>query len=132
MHTHTQLSKHHLFFTAREILERGEDYYRKALCVRPQWKEILHRLGDVHCEQAKYTRVPAVAQRLRVRGGTRYLQVRSEMCIHALRANEKDCVIFASFGGHSWPADEACARLYQHTVRQMHFAVWKKMMKKRV
>lgn len=68
------LSHHFLFFKARQVLEKAEDYYRKALSVRPQWKEVMHRLGDVHCEQAKFTRVPDTARRLRVRGGTRYLQ----------------------------------------------------------
>jgi hypothetical protein len=68
------LCKHFLFFEARKTLEKSEDYYRKALSVRPQWTEVLYRMGDVHCEQAKFTRVPETAKRLRVRAGTRYLQ----------------------------------------------------------
>jgi hypothetical protein len=42
-------------------LERAENLYRRALCVRPQWKEILQRLGDVHVAQSELSRVHQTA-----------------------------------------------------------------------
>jgi hypothetical protein len=62
------------FFPAREALDRAENRYRRALCVRPQWKEVLQRLGDVHVEQSFRSRVQDTAVRLRARAGARYLQ----------------------------------------------------------
>lgn len=63
-----------LFLDARATLDQAEEMYRRALCQRPQWKEILNRLGDVHCAQADLARIPETAMRLRQRAGARYLQ----------------------------------------------------------
>ena len=62
------------FYAAREALEEAEDKYRRALALRPQFTEVLRRLGDVHVMQAKLSRIPETSQRLRVRAGARYLQ----------------------------------------------------------
>lgn len=69
-----ELSSFLQFFPSRAALERAENAYRRALCVRPQWKEILQRLGDVHVAQSKLSRVHETAVRLRARAGARYLQ----------------------------------------------------------
>lgn len=62
------------FYEARDALEEAEDRYRRALALRPQFTEVLRRLGDVHVLQGKLSRIPETALRLRVRAGTRYLQ----------------------------------------------------------
>jgi F-box/leucine-rich repeat protein 2/20 len=62
------------FYEAREALEEAEDKYRRALSLRPQFTEVLRKLGDVHVLQAKLSRVFETALRLRMRAGSRYLQ----------------------------------------------------------
>jgi len=62
------------FYAAREALEEAEDKYRRALALRPQFTEVLRRLGDVHVLQARLSRIAETSRRLRVRAGARYLQ----------------------------------------------------------
>ena len=62
------------FYEAREALEDAEEKYRRALALRPQFTEVLRRLGDVHVLQSRLSRISETAQRLRVRAGARYLQ----------------------------------------------------------
>jgi len=62
------------FYAARDALEEAEEKYRRALALRPQFTEVLRRLGDVHVMQSKLSRITETAQRLRVRAGSRYMQ----------------------------------------------------------
>jgi hypothetical protein len=65
---------HVQFYAAREALEDAEEKYRRALALRPQFTEVLRRLGDVHVLQSRLSRISETAQRLRVRAGARYMQ----------------------------------------------------------
>ena len=68
------LAGHVQFYAAREALEDAEEKYRRALALRPQFTEVLRRIGDVHVLQSRLSRITETAQRLRVRAGARYLQ----------------------------------------------------------
>ncbi|EKX32676.1 hypothetical protein GUITHDRAFT_121154 [Guillardia theta CCMP2712] len=68
------LSQFLTFFDARASLDEAEELYRRSLCIRPQITETLLRLGDLHVQQAKLSRIEETAARLRARAGARYLQ----------------------------------------------------------